>query len=98
MTKRLASHMPSSIIRRTIVPTLPNGVKINAPITASYGEILTPAAIAFLADLQRTFGARRKELLAARVTRQARLDAGEKPDFLPETKHIRESSWRCAPI
>src|SRR6185437_12162882 len=31
-------------------------------------------------------------------TRQAALDAGQKPDFLPETKHIRESDWRVAPI
>ena len=77
---------------------LPSGVQITAPITDAYAEILTPAAIEFLVDLQRTFGARRKELLAARVARQARLDAGEKPDFLPETKHIREGDWRCAPI
>jgi len=74
------------------------GVEINAPIPPAFAEILSPAAIEFLADLQRQFGARRKELLAARVVRQARLDAGERPDFLPETKHIRESQWRCAPI
>jgi malate synthase len=80
------------------VSNLSNGVEVNAPITVAYAEILSPAAIAFLADLQRTFSARRKELLAARITRQIRLDAGEKPDFLPETKEIRERAWRCAPI
>ncbi len=77
---------------------LPTGVEIHAPISPAFAEILSPDAIEFLVDLQRSFNARRKELLQARVTRQARLDAGEKPDFLPETKHIRESDWRCAPI
>ncbi|HEY0163398.1 MAG TPA: malate synthase A [Edaphobacter sp.] len=77
---------------------LPTGVEIHAPISPAFAEILSPDAIEFLVDLQRSFNARRKELLQARVTRQALLDAGEKPDFLPETKHIRESDWRCAPI
>ena len=36
------------------------------------------------------------ELLKARVARQARIDAGEMPDFLPETKHIREGDWKVA--
>jgi malate synthase len=38
------------------------------------------------------------ELLAARVARQARIDAGERPDFLPETSATRAGDWRCAPI
>lgn len=80
------------------MPNLQPGVEINAPLSPAYAEILSPSAIEFLADLERKFGGRRKELLAARAARQARLDAGEKPDFLPETKHIREASWRCAPI
>jgi malate synthase len=37
-------------------------------------------------------------LLAARVERAKRLDAGERPDFLPETKAIREGDWKIAPI
>ena len=81
------------------MPTnLPLGVEITAPITAHHAEILTPEAIAFLASLQRAHNARRKELLAARVTRQAALDAGQKPDFLPETAHIRESEWSITPL
>src|SRR4051812_6137921 len=60
-------------------------------------EILSGDALAFLADLQRTFGARREELLAARQERQARLLAGETPDFLEETRSIREDpDWRVA--
>ncbi len=69
------------------------GVQILAPVSESYAEILTPEAVAFLADLQRTFHARRKELLTARQERQKRIDAGEKPDFLPATKEIRDSAW-----
>ncbi|HEX3572279.1 MAG TPA: malate synthase A, partial [Acidobacteriaceae bacterium] len=78
--------------------TLPAGVKIAPPINSAHAEILTPEALAFIVRLQRSFNARRKELLAARVTRQAALDAGKKPDFLPHTKHIREGDWRVAPI
>jgi malate synthase len=80
------------------MPTLPAGVTITAPISSRFAEILTPEAIAFLAGLHRTHNARRKELLAARVIRQASLDAGVKPDFLPETKHIRDSEWTVAPL
>src|SRR5450631_456267 len=77
---------------------LPAGVEINAPISARFAEILTPEAIAFIVGLQRKHNARRKELLAARVTRQAALDAGQKPDFLPETANIRNSDWTVAPL
>ncbi|HWZ52602.1 MAG TPA: malate synthase A [Granulicella sp.] len=74
------------------------GVKILAPVTERYGEILTPAAVAFVVGLQRAFNGRRKELLQARIARQERLDAGERPDFLPETKAIREAAWTVAPL
>jgi malate synthase len=68
-------------------------VEFVAPATGRYAEILTPEAVAFVVGLQRTFNEQRKELLAARTVRQKRLDAGERPDFLKETKHIRESEW-----
>src|SRR5271170_5016862 len=74
------------------------GVEFRAPVTERYAAILTPEAVAFVVGLQRAFNARRKELLAARVVRQARLDAGERPDFLAETKGIRESEWVVAPL
>ncbi|HYS13549.1 MAG TPA: malate synthase A, partial [Burkholderiaceae bacterium] len=50
------------------------------------------------AKLHRTFEARRKELLARRAERAKRLDAGERPDFLAETRQVRESKWTIAPI
>jgi len=61
-------------------------------------EILTEEALAFVAVLQRRFGPRRSELLQARAERQLRLDAGELPDFLAETREIRESDWTIDPV
>ncbi|MGC1961026.1 MAG: malate synthase A, partial [Pseudolabrys sp.] len=56
-------------------------------------------ALAFLAELHRRFDGKRRDLLAARAERQKRFDAGELPDFPPETRHIRDNdSWRVAPI
>ncbi|MDO8786969.1 MAG: malate synthase A [Sulfuritalea sp.] len=77
---------------------LPAGIQVNAPITAEYARILTPQALALVAKLHRAFEPRRQELLKARVARQARIDAGDMPDFLPETKHIRDSDWKIAPL
>jgi malate synthase len=74
------------------------GVEFLAPITDSYAEILTPEAVAFVVDLQRAFNKRRKDLLAARQERQKRIDAGEKPNFLAETKSVREAEWTVAPL
>ena len=59
--------------------------------------MLTSDALAFLADLHRTFNARRLELLAARRSRQEAFDAGVLPGFLPETAQVREDTgWRVA--
>jgi malate synthase len=58
--------------------------------------ILSGDALAFIADLQRTFGERREELLAARAARQQRLLAGELPGFLEETRDVREGDWQVA--
>ena len=74
------------------------GVEFLAPLTERYKQVLTPEAVAFVVGLQRAFNARRKTLLAARRARQERLDSGERPDFLKETKHIRESEWTVAPL
>lgn len=60
-------------------------------------KILTKECCAFLATLHRTFNATRKQLLHRRVLRQAEIDKGVLPDFLPETKHIRDNdTWRGA--
>jgi malate synthase len=75
------------------------GVKIAAPVSEAHAQILTPEAIDFIVDLQRNFNERRKALLSARQERQRKLDAGEKPNFLPETKKtIRDAAWTVAPL
>ena len=71
--------------------------EVRAPIEGRAAEILTPEALAFVAALQREFRTERDRLLEARVERQAELDAGTLPDFLPETQEIRESDWQVAP-
>ena len=58
--------------------------------------ILTAEALAFVADLHVKFDSRRRDLLAARTKRQARIDAGEVPGFLAETKDVRSSAWQVA--
>lgn len=73
------------------------GVSIAGPVNDFNRKILTKDAVAFLALLHRSFNATRKQLLQRRVIRQAELDKGTLPDFLPETKHVRENdAWRGA--
>jgi len=74
----------------------PAGVRITGTITPEFSQILTPEAVAFLARLHRTFEARRQELLARRAVRQKEFDAGKLPDFLAETRQVRESDWTIA--
>ncbi|OAP56604.1 malate synthase, glyoxysomal [Fonsecaea erecta] len=80
------------------IETINEGVAINGTVKDSYRKILTPEATAFLALLHRTFNGTRKALLQRRVIRQQELDKGNLPDFLPETKHIRDNdAWKGAP-
>jgi malate synthase len=65
-------------------------------VAAADETILTPAALDFVARLHRELNPRRLELLARRRERQAELDAGALPGFLPETKGIREGGWKVA--
>jgi malate synthase len=73
-------------------------IALTGPVEGRAAEVLTQEALAFVADLHRRFDARRRELLAAREARQARFDAGELPDFLPETAAVRAGDWKVAPI
>jgi malate synthase len=74
------------------------GVEINAKSSGRQDEILSGEALAFIAGLHRRFNRRRLELLAQRTERQELYDAGRLPDFLPETKSIRERGWTVAKI
>jgi len=77
---------------------LPAGMEIKGEIKPGFASILTPEALTLVAKLTRSFEPRRQELLAARVARAKRMDAGERPDFLAETAHIRNGDWKIAPI
>ncbi|MDX1763093.1 MAG: malate synthase A [bacterium] len=75
-----------------------DGVEIIGPVTQAFSEVLTPEALRFVRDLAREFGPRRLELLERRKEVQARIDGGTLPDFLQETREIREGDWRAAPV
>ncbi len=73
-------------------------IEVRGKLGPRYQEIVTPEALAFLAGLHRKFNGTRRHLLVRREERQARFDAGELPDFLPETASIRSGDWSVAPI
>jgi malate synthase len=77
---------------------IPQGMEITGQIKQDYEKVLTFDALNLVAKLSRVFESRRQALLASRVERAKRLDAGERPDFLAETSHIRAASWTIAPI
>jgi malate synthase len=74
------------------------GIQLPTEQPNLYDRILTPAAIGFVAHLHRKYEERRRACMKARAERQARLDAGESFDFLPETRSVREAEWTVAPI
>jgi len=61
-------------------------------------RVFSPEALAFVVALVREFRPRVRALLEARHARQRQFDAGEQPDFLPETKQIRDGDWTCLPV
>src|SRR5438270_7348958 len=75
-----------------------SSIQLRKPPPAGCEDVLSAGALDFLAALARRFEPRRRELLERRRARQAELDAGRLPDFLPETKDIRERAWTVAPI
>jgi len=76
----------------------PERVKVLGPYSPEFAEILTPSALAFVAELHRHFEGRRRGVLARRAERQLDFEAGKLPDFLPETVTIRERDWTVAPV
>jgi malate synthase len=74
------------------------GIQIAGQMTPAIAEILTPDALLFVAKLARKFSGTREELLQKRIHRQREFDAGKKPDFLPETEHIRKGDWTIGSV
>ena len=77
-------------------PSVP-GVQVRAPWPDGYEQVLTADALELLATLHRTFEPGRAELLQARSVRDTELAGGALPDFLTETKDVRQGGWQIAP-
>src|SRR5947208_17039044 len=90
--------MERSISPMTTQSSKTGEIEIVGPVTAEFAQVLTPDAMKFVATLVRTFAGRREELLQKRAQRQAEIDAGKMPDFLPEPGHIRQGNWTIAPV
>ena len=92
--------MPFTDVAPALTPKYltPERVKVIASYSAAFAEILTPSALAFVAELHRRFDHTRQALLARRVERQADFAAGILPDFLPETQRLRDQDWTVAPL
>ncbi len=82
----------------TAAGSAPSGVTVLGPVRPGFEAVLTTDALAFVGELTRRFAPRVSALLDARVVRQRELDAGRLPDFLAETRHIREADWRVTTI
>src|SRR5689334_19755758 len=82
----------------TVMATAAGEITVNGTWGERYDEILTPDALSFLAQLHHRFNGTRQELLKARDARQQRFDTGELPDFLADTRAVREGDWGVAPI
>src|SRR5262245_4277370 len=84
--------------RHAASPHALEGVDIQAAVPAELAHVLSPAALAFVADLHRRFDPRRKALLQRRKEVLGRIAAGQLPDFLPETANVRSADWRVAAV
>ncbi|MBI5549784.1 MAG: malate synthase A, partial [Deltaproteobacteria bacterium] len=89
MNESVSSWIPSALVP---------GVELRGPFPSGAERVLTAEAVAFVADLVRRFGWRIEELLQERTERQKRWDAGWRPSFPADTRHIRETAWTVAPL
>ncbi len=101
-------HQTSGNLEQTVIPPpmstsqtthdLDQGIEVRGDVPPDMAHIVSPEALAFIARLHRRFDSERQSILSRRLARQAELDAGALPRFLPETAHIRDSDWTVAPI
>ncbi|HEY3999824.1 MAG TPA: malate synthase A [Candidatus Xenobia bacterium] len=76
-----------------------SGIQIHGKMAPGYDSILTPEALRFLEKLHTTFDTRRQVALVKRSARLRLIRAGEVPNFLPETRTVRESDeWSVAAV
>lgn len=69
-------------------------IRVNAPLAENHHRIVVPEALRFIAELERRFGKRRRQLLGLRADRQSRLNKGELPGFKVETAELRAANWQ----
>ncbi len=81
-----------------LTPRYGPGIEITGRITPAYAEILTPEALAFAASCSAHSAAGARSCSRAAPRASAKLDAGGLPDFLPETRAVREADWTCGPV
>ncbi len=74
-----------------------SSIQVLGKVSPETAPIITPEALAFVADLAREFEPTRRSLMQARKARQAELDAGRLPDFHSGSAGIRDKNWRVAP-
>ncbi|MFK4760412.1 malate synthase A [Microbacterium sp. ZW T5_45] len=87
---------PTAAPARTTTQQGPT-IIVTGPIRDRFDEILTPEAIAFLAELHHRFASRRHDRLADRLRRRFEIGNGHDPRFRDDTAHIRDdASWRVA--
>jgi len=91
-------QLTETTIEQTLDSGLPEGILITGDIQPGYESILTQDALNFIATLHRQFESQRQALLQKRIERQAKFDLGNLPNYISETKNIRDSNWAVAPI
>ena len=74
------------------------GVSVLGPVVGDQAEILSPEAVDFFASLHREFNPRRRQLLRQRRDRHRAIQQGQKPDFPPETRSVREGRWQVLSV
>lgn len=90
--------LPSGAGGAPVSPAHSGRLEVRGETPPAFAKILTPEACSFLVRLAERFEGERQRLLAARKERQQEIRDGASPDFLPETKAVREAAWAAAPI
>ncbi len=73
-------------------------IVLTQPLDPAHADILGEDALDFIGALANAFTTRVDDMLARRIDRQKAISNGAMPDFLAETREIREGDWTVGPI
>src|SRR5258705_12307642 len=73
-------------------------IKIEGAVAQGQQQVLSPEALAFVADLARRFAPQIEQALERRESRRQRWARGEQLGFLPETSSVRAADWKVAAL